>query len=379
MIKPLMGPKRLKARLTHWGVSKKQRRRVDMKWLGKRLGLAVMLALSVAALGAQQMVLAQETEDRVKIEIYKRFVDNRLGNPAVAYQAARDYLQKYNNDKDQYTDYLTKWVMFYERDERKRNLPNLINEKKFAEAYSTGAKILADEPNYLRAQIDLAYAGYLAASAKNETFNATALDYARKAIQAIESGKVPVGLPSDVDVRGGRAEGVGPGTGTNPNAASSLDWAPFKGKDDTLAYLNYAVGYLTLKTNPDQAIDALQKAAKYDSEIRKTPSTYFFLAVAYESGPYKTLSSAYQVQYANKPETAESKAALEKLNVIMDRIIDAYARAIATAGTDPKTERNRTEWLAQMTTYYKFRNGGSDAGLTEFIASSLQKPLPPKP
>jgi hypothetical protein len=103
-----------------------------MKLLGQRLGLAVLLALSVLALGARHVVLAQETDDPVKIEIYKRFVDNRQGNPAVAYQAARDYLQKYNKDKDQYTDYLGKWVMYYERDERKRTLPNLINEKKFA-------------------------------------------------------------------------------------------------------------------------------------------------------------------------------------------------------------------------------------------------------
>jgi tetratricopeptide (TPR) repeat protein len=320
-----------------------------MKLLGQRLGLAVLLALSVLALGAREVVLAQETDDPVKIEIYKRFVDNRQGNPAVAYQAARDYLQKYNKDKDQYTDYLGKWVMYYERDERKRTLPNLINEKKFAEAYSMGAKILADEPNNLRTQIDLGYAGYLAASAKNESFNATALDYARKAISEIESGKAPA------------------------------EWAPFKGKDDTLAYLNYAVGFLTLKTSPDQAIDALLKAAKYDSDISKTPSTYYFLAAAYESGPYKTLSAAYQTQFAGKPETPESKAALEKLNTVMDRIIDAYARAIKTAGTDVKTEQSRKEWLTQMTTYYKFRHEGSDAGLTEFIAASMQKPLPPKP
>jgi tetratricopeptide (TPR) repeat protein len=320
-----------------------------MKLLGQRVGLAVLLALSVLALGAREVVLAQETDDPVKIEIDKRFIDNRQERPAVAYQAARDYLQKYNKDKDQYTDYLGKWVMFYERDERKRTLPNLINEKKFAEAYSTGAKILADEPNYLRAQIDLGYAGYLAASAKNDSFNATALDYARKAISEIESGKAPA------------------------------DWAPFKGKDDTLAYLNYAVGFLTLKTSPDQAIDALLKAAKYDSDIRKTPSTYYFLAAAYESGPYKTMSAAYQTQYANKPETPESKAALEKLNVVIDRIIDAYARAIATAGTDAKMEQSRKEWLAQMTNYYKFRHDGVDTGLTEFIAASLQKPLPPKP
>jgi tetratricopeptide (TPR) repeat protein len=321
-----------------------------MKLLGRRLALAAFMALALVTFGSRQsLVLAQETTDPVKIEIYKRFVDNRVPNPGAAYQAARDYLQKYTKDKDQYTDYLQKWVTFYERDERKRNLPILINEKKFSEAYSTGAKLLADEPTYLRAQIDLGYAGYLAASAKNESYNSTALDYARKAIQAIESGKTPT------------------------------EWAPFKGKDDTLAYLNYAVGYLTLKSSPDQALDSLLKAAQYESDIKKTPSTYYFLAVAYESGPYKTMSTSYQANYANKPETPESKAALEKLNVVMDRIIDAYARAIAAAGTSANTEQSRKEWLAQVSNYYKFRHDGSDVGLNEFIAAALQKPLPPKP
>jgi len=321
-----------------------------MRLLGQRLGLAVLLGFSVLALGAGQTAWAQrETDDPAKVQIYQRFYDNAKKNPDVAYQAARDYLQKYTKDKDEYVDYIQKWVAAYERDERKLTLPKLINEKKFAEAYSTGAKILAEDPTYLRAQIDLAYAGYLAASAKNESFNTTALDYARKAIREIESGQAPG------------------------------DWAPFKGKDDTLAYLHYTVGFLTLKTNPDQAIDALLKAAQYDSEIKKTASTYYFLAAAYESGPYKTLSTAYQTQYAGKPETPDSKAALEKLNVVIDRIIDAYARAIATAGTDPKLEQSRREWLAQMTNYYKFRHNDSDAGLTDFIATSLQKPLPPKP
>lgn len=320
-----------------------------MRFVGRRLALAALMALSVVTFGSRQSVVAQETDDPVKIEIYKRFYDNAKTNPAAAYPAARDYLAKYSKDKDQYIDYIQKWLVVYEHGERKQNLPGLINEKKFKEAYDTGAKILADEPGYLRAQIDLGYAGYLAASSKNESFNTTALDYARKAIQAIESGKQPT------------------------------EWAPFKGKDDTLAYLNYAVGYLILKTEPDNAINSLLRAAQYDSEIKKTPSTYYFLAVAYESGPYKTLSAAYQKEFADKPETPASKAALEKLNTVMDRIIDAYARAIAAAGTDPKTEQSRKEWTAAMSNYYKFRHEGSDVGMTEFINAALQKPLPPKP
>jgi len=321
-----------------------------MKGLVKKLVLSGLLATSVLAAGSSyQLVLGQETDDPVKIEIYKRFYDNYQGNKAVAYKAAQDYVAKYTKDKDRYVDYLQKWMKGYEQDQRKANLPILINEKKFSEAYSTGAQIFSTEPNYLRAQIDLGYAGYLAASNKDETHNAEALNYARKSIQAIEEGKTP------------------------------SEWAPFKGKDDTLAYLNYAVGFLTLKTAPEQSIDSLIKAAQYESEIRRTPSTYYFLAVAYESGPYKTLSAAYQTKFANQPETPESKAALEKLNVFMDRIVDAYARAINVAGTDPKTEQSRKEWLTAASNYYKFRHGGSDAGLTELIASATQKPLPPKP
>jgi hypothetical protein len=91
------------------------------------------------------------------------------------------------------------------------------------------------------------------------------------------------------------------------------------------------------------------------------------------------MSAAYQTNFANKPETPESKAALEKLGVVMDRIVDAYARAIATAGTDPKTEQSRKDWTTQMSTYYKFRHEGSDAGMTDLIKNALQKPLPPKP
>ena len=313
-----------------------------------------VLALSLASFSLRQsgfglVAFAQETDDQVKIDMYKRFVDNRIPNPRVAYQAARDYLQKYSKDKDQITDYLQKWVLFFERDDRKEKLPVLINDKNFAEAYRIGKVILTDEPENLRTLIDLGYAGYLAYTAKNEAFNADALAYARKAILALESGKAPA------------------------------DWAPFKGKDDTLASLYYAVGFLNLKSAPDQSIEPLIKATQFESDLKKAPPTYYYLALAYQSGPYKTLSTAYQTTYANKSETPESKVALEKSNVVIDRMIDAYARAIAAAGTDAKYAQNKAQWLVTLTSFYKFRHQDSDAGLNDFIAAALSKPLPPKP
>jgi tetratricopeptide (TPR) repeat protein len=333
-----------------------------MKYLIPRVAFgAFVIALSLLSFGSQQApafgLIAQAqtqpqlTDDQAKIDIYTRFVNNRLKNDAIAYQAAKDYLQKYPKDDDQYTKYLRRWVVIYERDERKRRLPQLIyDEKNFAEGYRVGKQVLEEEPENLPALIHLGYGAYLATTAaRNEAFNRDAMAYAKKAIQSIEAGKTPE------------------------------DWKPFKDKDDTLAHLYYTIAFLSLKNSPDQAIDPLIRTVQFETDLKKAPSTYYFLAVAYESGPYKTMAAAFQTVYAGKPETPDSKLALEKLNVVVDRIIDAYARAIAAAGSEPANARNKTEWLDKLTQFYKFRHEGSDVGLNDLIASALSRPLPPKP
>ena len=377
-----------------------------MKSFMRKLGVAAfVLSLSLASFnlrhpvpGFGSVAFAQETDDQVKIDMYQKFVDNRIPNPRVAYQAARDYLQKYPKDKDQITDYLQNWIVYYERDDRKQRLPKLIHENSFAEAYRTGARVLTDEPNYLRAQIDLGYGGYLAATycttVKAEAADTVAKIAARCMAQPDEVARLN-NVPADRPLQSGQEIKL-PASATSSFSAEALtnarkaiaaiesgkapdDWKPFKDKDDTLASLYYTLGFLGLKSSPDQSIDSFLKVAQLESDLKRTPSTYYFLAFAYESGPYKTMSAAFQTTYAGKPETPESKIALEKLNVVIDRIIDGYARAIAAAGTDSKTAQTRAQWLATLTNFYKFRHQGSDAGLTDFIAGALSRPLPPKP
>lgn len=324
-----------------------------MKYSIKRLAFgALVMAISLTSFGGAALVAtAQETDDPVKIEVYTRFVNNRKTNEGAAHQAAKEYLKRYPKDNDQYTQYLQKWVTIYEREERKRTLPQLVyNAKNFAGAYTVGKQILADEPDYLPALIHLGYAGYLAmTTAKNEAFNADALAYANKAIQSIEAGKSPT------------------------------SWLPFKGKDDALAQLYYTVGFLNLKNAPERAIDPLIRAAQFETDLKKSPSIYYFLAAAYESGPYKTMAAAYQTTFAGRDESAQSKLALEELNVIIDRMIDAYARAVAAAGIDPANAQNKAQWSNKLAEFYKFRHQGSDVGLTDLVAGALTRPLPAKP
>jgi hypothetical protein len=349
--------------------------------------------------GAANTVAAQEWDDQQKIDIYKRFVDNRIPNPTVAYQAARDFMTRYPKEKSEYSDYMKQWMMFYERDERKRRLPILINEKNFVEAYKVGGQILTDEPDFLRTQIDLGYAGYLAttycANPVTEAGDTLRKIAQRCGVTAEDAARMNNNIQPDNPLPVGQAMKLPAAAATNFNTEAManarkaisliesgkapVEWVPFKGKDDTLAHLYYATASLNLKTAPDQSIDALLKVAQLDSELKKSPSTYYYLAYAYETGPYRTLSTAYQTNYAGKPETPESKAALEKLTVVIDTLIDAYARAVAAAGSDPKTESAKAGWMATLTNYWKFRHENSEAGLNEFIATVLNKPLPRKP
>lgn len=314
--------------------------------------VAALLFVSPArqVLAQTKTTSTQETEDKVKVDLYTKFVDNYKTNLPAAYETAKDYLQRYAKENDQYSQYVQLWIADYEKGERLKQLKRLVyDDRNFVEAFKVGKQVMAEEPNHLDSLIALGNAGYLAALARNESFNTEALSYSQKAIQLIESGKAPE------------------------------NWDPFKGKSDTLAYLYSTIGLLKLKTAPDESIDALLKTASLDSELKKLPTLYYYLARAYETGPYAKLSADYQTRFAGKPETPESKVALEKLGQVIDRIIDAYARAIAAAGTDQQYAANKTAWMGPLTSFYKFRHQDSDASLTEFIAGALAKPLPAKP
>jgi hypothetical protein len=155
-------------------------------------------------------------------------------------------------------------------------------------------------------------------------------------------------------------------------------WEPYLGKDDALAYLNNIIGRLTVQKNPGEALPYLIKVAQYESKLKKLPSTYGIIAAAYEGGPYATLSEAYKTVFGGKDETPESKLALENINQVIDRMIDAYARAVALA-TDPAQMAAKKEWMESLSNWYKYRHNQSEVGLNDVIAGILAKPLPPLP
>ena len=286
-----------------------------------------------------------------KLAWYNEFRQQFKGDTAKANELAKKWLAcpEVAGEEAQ-AAYLKNFVTLYEKANRKNQVSDLVyNKKDYPKAFEVGKAVLADEPENLKVLIDLAYAGFASATAKNEAFTADAVNYAKKAMQLIEAGKAPD------------------------------KWEPYLGKDDALAYLNNIIGQLTVQKNPSEALPNLIKVAQYESKLNKLPFTYATIAAAYEAGSYAKLSEEYKAKFGGKDETPESKLALENINQVVDRMIDAYARAVALVGTDAAQQAAKKEWMDSLSTWYKYRHNQSDAGLNEMVAGILAKPLPPVP
>ncbi len=304
-----------------------------------------LLSLPVLANRTAAVTLQDACSADAKAALYAEIYKELRGDQAKASELAKKYVACPSEGADdaemKRVAFLKGFIAKFEKARRKDQLTELIGKKDYPAAFEVGKLVFADDPAYLKGYMALALAGALS---QNQAVAADTITYGRKAIEIIESGTTPE------------------------------SWAPFENKDDALAKLNYAVGSLGASSNPDDAIPHLIKATSYNSKIKSTPLTYAYLAEAYERGPYAKQSADYK-RFSGQNETPESKLALENINQIIDREIDAYARAVALAGSDP----NKAAWMAALTDLYKFRHDKSDAGLNEMIAGILAKPLPPVP
>jgi hypothetical protein len=278
-------------------------------------------------------------------ELYERWRANINLNQLAAFEAGREYIGKYPNDE--YSARVRVWVEAYERGARKVQFEGLLfKEKKYAAAFNVGKQVLADEPDNLRTIINLASAGYLASNAGDASFDAETLEFARRATALLEQGAKP------------------------------SDWKPFTGQPDALAYLNFITGELILKETPAESVNYFRKAIASEGAIKHTPIIYSRLAAAYVASRYEPLSKEFETRFGGKEATPESKAALEEINATVDRITDAYARAVALSGTEPQYAQARARWMQELTRFYKFRNNDSADGLEVYIAGVTAKPLP---
>ncbi len=311
----------------------------------KRTTILLTIAVMLAAFAVPVLAQTKECNDENKAAWYDTFLKNYKGEPPqqkIAYDAAKLYLTSCPADPaDKIADFMkNKFVIPYEAMTAgvtvKKQFDDAFKQKKYADQIKLGKEIVATEPDNSAVYIIMGVAGLGDESLLNDSAQS-----AKKAIELVEAGK---------------------------------PFVPYDSKDKALAALNYVIARSYLKSAPADAIPYLLKAAKYESDLKKNPQLYLDLAAAYNDGPRAKLTEEYKSKVGpNQTETPESKLALANLNQVLDRQIDAWARAAALADA-----ANKSAIMGDLTDLYKYRNK-SEAGLNELVASVLSKPIPEIP
>ncbi len=298
----------------------------------------LLLAATLAVCTAPALAQTSQCTEEFKTKTYKKWYDNRTDHQDVAFQAAEEYITTCPDDTGPYAVALKKFHAAYKEltglTSTKKQLDDAYTKKNYAEQIRLGKVILAAEPDNSTVYIIMGLAGLGDAALLSESSQ-----YAKKAIEMIDAGK---------------------------------PFAPFTTKDQPLAYLNYEIGRSLLKTAPADAIPYLLKAVKFESELKKNFQLYVDLASAYGEGPIARLSDEYKAKYTT--ETPESKLAVENINQMIDRQIDALARA-ASLSTNPT---NKKAIMDLLTGLYTDRHK-STTGLNEFVANVLNTRVPDFP
>src|SRR2546428_11646199 len=171
----------------------------------------LMVAAVLAAFSAPAVAQSKECNDENKAAWYDTFLKDRNGDGSqqkIAYDSAKQYLTSCPDDSSDIAQYLKKWVTAYEKGNRKLQFEDAFIKKDYSKATELGKQLLAEDPNNVRVYMLIGYGGYLASAPNNSTMTPEAVDYAKKAIEMIESGKSPE------------------------------SWVPFTSRDQALAWLN---------------------------------------------------------------------------------------------------------------------------------------------
>ena len=326
------------------------------------ISLGVVVLLATASLTLAQAGQGQPSQDEQNMA--KAVMT--APDPVVQIKTAADFVKKYPKSTlrprlarelaqkiDGATDPAQKVTgaqafrgIFNEPSEQEMIAPTLIDgliqSKRTDEAFTTGAEIVAKNPESLEVLIQLVSAGTNEAKNKNGKFVTQSLQYGTAAIQLIEADKKPAWM----DVAA---------------------WTKYKA--ETLPGLHQSMGLLNLvKGDKTQARASYVKA----SELAPTDPFNFVMLAGIINEEYQTSAKKYQGLAAGPAKDEE----LKKAQTLMDATIDAYARAVAVSEGNAPLQPVRQQYLQDLEAYYKYRHNNSTAGMQELIDKYKPAPKP---
>jgi hypothetical protein len=326
-----------------------------MKTLIRTLTLAAVATLfALPALAQETPAAAGPCDEAAKGELYTQYYNEKKADQAKAFETAKQYLAKYGACADNYTASVKKFHDAYNAALNKTTLRTdffkAFNAKDARKSDELAKQLLVNDPNDVKVALLATSVGYAAVLPKGSAANdpaltASTLDYAARSIQLLEAGKQALGA----DLK-------------------TVEWAPFTGKDDALGWMNYYIGALKFRSNPDEAVSYLVKVAQSSSSAKQEPTTYTILAAVYQK-EYEKLNAQYKTF---TEENDQSRLVAANMALVVDRLTDAYARAVAYSKPDAP---GRAEWMTILTELYKSKHNNTTEGLDAYIAGVKNAPL----
>lgn len=295
--------------------------------------LICSIAVSVSA-------QSNESKDELFSKIAKLTQKKKPEDTEKAYQLAKDYLARFGKDNDEKTKKIKDFVEKYRLAKFNESLDSLNMQA----AMNYAKDILAENPEDSYVTMNLALGGFdlYVKNQDNSIVNQT-IDYAKQTLQLFDKGKLP------------------------------REYTPLKNKEDAQATMYYIIGMLSINSDIKEATGNFYRAVSFNSQIKSKAYPYYVIALYYEK-VYESASEEFRKKHQdNITSDAEFEKDRQKINLIIDRMIDAYARAVnlGTIEKHPSVDM----WRQRLTEAYKFRHN-TDSTLEDYIKNIMNKEMP---
>jgi hypothetical protein len=211
-------------------------------------------------------------------------------------------------------------------------LNSYINTGQTQDAMTLGTKWLAEHPDDISVMQNLTILASGQAIKGNNAFITQGRDYGARAIALLEADKMPAG-------------------------ADAAKWGDFK--KGALVSLYRETGILAYKANDNAAaVPLLEKAV----ELNSPDAAVYFLLSDLQNDIYEDRAKRAIVASA-----ADKPAATQKAEAALDKVIDAYARAIAFTDGKPEFAQANAAFRERIAPYYKYRHKNSTDGMQQLI------------
>jgi hypothetical protein len=216
-------------------------------------------------------------------------------------------------------------------------------ENKPAEAFKIGGEVLKEEPENLNYLLTLAdYSVNLAKKDKDFSYADRGTEYSKKAIELINGNKRPAGV-------------------------EEAKWT--QTRPTLLAKLHQDIGFFLLKANKnDEALTSFTESAKLNCS---DPFTHYFVALVHKNR-YEALSNEYRQMPDDQKTSDTGKALLEKINPVIDQIIESYGKMWAVSEGKTAYDALRNALKQDFEEFYKYRHEGKIDGHEDYFYKNLR-------